>query len=101
MRLEKSIIEFFIISFHKKEPTFISFELGTWNCSFNEVEKCLTAYLLASSSRSLASNSLLGGYLGKLEGSQARGLVVKNWKGQLENKDKHIMIEGRNKRKRS
>ena len=37
-------------------------------------------YLLDSSSRSLASNSLLGGYLGKLDGSQGRGFVVKNWK---------------------
>lgn len=35
-------------------------------------------YLLASSSRTLASNSLLGGYLGKVEGSQGCGLVVKN-----------------------
>lgn len=37
-------------------------------------------YLLDSSSRSLTSNSLLGGYLGKLDGPQGRGFVVKNWK---------------------
>ena len=36
--------------------------------------------LRASSSRRFASNSLLGGYLGKLEGSQASGFVVKNYK---------------------
>lgn len=35
-------------------------------------------YLLASSSRNFASISLLGGYDGKLEGSQANGFVVKN-----------------------
>lgn len=40
----------------------------------------MSSYLLASSSRNLASISLLGGYLGKLEGSQAIGLVVKNCK---------------------
>lgn len=38
------------------------------------------AYLRASSSRRFASNSLLGGYLGKLEGLQAYGFVVKNYK---------------------
>lgn len=35
-------------------------------------------HLLASSSLNFASNSLLGGYFGKLEGSQGRGSVVKN-----------------------
>lgn len=35
-------------------------------------------YLLASWPRSLASYSLLGGYLGKLAGSHASGLVLKN-----------------------
>lgn len=35
-------------------------------------------YLLASSSLILASNSLLGGYFGKLEGSQGSGFVEKN-----------------------
>lgn len=35
-------------------------------------------FLLASSSRSLASNSLLGGYLGKLDGLQGRGSNLKN-----------------------
>lgn len=39
--------------------------------------------LLASSSRSRASNSLLGGYLGKVDGSHARGFVMKNWKRKL------------------
>jgi len=38
------------------------------------------AYLRASSSRRFASNSLLGGYLGKLEGLQAYGFVVKNYR---------------------
>lgn len=38
----------------------------------------MKANLLASSSRNFASNSLLGGYFGKLEGSQATGSVVKN-----------------------
>lgn len=28
----------------------------------------------------MTSNSLLGEYLGKLDGSQGRGFVVKNWK---------------------
>ena len=37
-------------------------------------------YLLASSSRSFASNSLLGGYFGKLEGSHGSGLEEKNCK---------------------
>lgn len=41
------------------------------------------AHLLASSSRSLASNSLLGGYFGKVDGSQGRGFVVKNWTKKL------------------
>lgn len=40
----------------------------------------MNPYLLASSSRNLASISLLGGYLGRLDGSQATGLVVKNCK---------------------
>lgn len=34
--------------------------------------------LLASSPRTFASNSLLGEYFGKLNGSQGRGFVVKN-----------------------
>lgn len=38
-------------------------------------------YLRASSSRSFASISLLGGYFGKLEGSQGNGFVVKNCMG--------------------
>ena len=42
------------------------------------------AYLLSSSSRSLASISLLGGYFGKLDGSQGRGFVVKNWNGKVQ-----------------
>jgi hypothetical protein len=33
---------------------------------------------MASLPRSLASYSLLGGYLGKLDGSHANGLVLKN-----------------------
>lgn len=37
-------------------------------------------HLLASSSRTFASNSLLGGYFGKLEGSQGRGFIAKNCK---------------------
>uniref|UniRef100_A0A7I4AZ37 Uncharacterized protein n=1 Tax=Physcomitrium patens TaxID=3218 RepID=A0A7I4AZ37_PHYPA len=37
-----------------------------------------TSHLRASSSRIFASNSLLGGYCGKLDGSYARGFVVKN-----------------------
>lgn len=37
-------------------------------------------YLLASSSLLLASISLLGGYCGRLEGSQAKGSVLKNCK---------------------
>lgn len=41
-------------------------------------ENSQIANLLVSSSRSLASNSLLGGYFGKLDGSQGRGFVVKN-----------------------
>lgn len=40
-------------------------------------------YLLASSSRSLTSNSLLGGYFGKLAGSQGNGFVVKNWTAEF------------------
>jgi len=32
---------------------------------------------LAASSRCFVSISLLGGYIGKLEGSQAKGFVVK------------------------
>lgn len=35
-------------------------------------------YLLASSSRSFISNSLVGGNFGKLDGSQGSGCVVKN-----------------------
>ena len=44
-------------------------------------EKALSynMYLLASS-RTFASISLLGGYLGKVEGSQASGFAVKNCK---------------------
>ena len=38
----------------------------------------LEPYFLSSSFRSLASNSLLGGYFGKLDGSQGRGSVLKN-----------------------
>lgn len=38
----------------------------------------MSVHLLDSSSLSFASISLLGGYLGKLEGSQACGFVVKN-----------------------
>jgi len=45
--------------------------------SYNSTPNFST-YLLASSSRTLASNSLLGGYFGKLEGSQGRGFVEKN-----------------------
>lgn len=37
-------------------------------------------HLLASSSLSFASNSLLGGYFGKLEGSHGSGLEEKNCK---------------------
>lgn len=50
------------------------------------------ADLLASSSRRLASISLLGGYFGRLEGSQAKGLVLKNCKMET---DKHEAIFGR------
>lgn len=45
--------------------------------------KWLTAYLLASLSRAFISKSLVGGYLGKLEGSQGRGFVVKNWRRKM------------------
>ena len=37
------------------------------------------AYRRASSSLNFASNSLLGGYLGRIDGSHANGFVVKNW----------------------
>ena len=43
----------------------------------------MTTYLLASSSLRLASISLLGGYWGRLEGSQAKGSVLKNCKTQI------------------
>jgi hypothetical protein len=36
-----------------------------------KLKSIVVIHLLASSSRSLASISLLGGYLGRLEGSQA------------------------------
>ena len=40
--------------------------------------------LLASSFRTFASNSLLGGYFGKLEGSQASGFIIKNCNTNIE-----------------
>lgn len=39
---------------------------------------CILKYLVASLSRRLTSNSLLGGNFGRLKGSQGRGSVVKN-----------------------
>lgn len=45
-----------------------------------------SAHLLVSSSRSFASNSLLGGYFGKFNRSQGRGCVVKNWQKSKQNK---------------
>ena len=41
-------------------------------------------YRRASSSLNFASNSLLGGYLGRTDGSHANGFVVKNWCNNLE-----------------
>jgi hypothetical protein len=49
-------------------------------CKELATDICNITYLLASSSRTLTSNSLLGGYFGKLDGSQGRGFVVKNCK---------------------
>ena len=39
----------------------------------------IPCFLLAASSLSFKSISLVGGNLGKLDGSQANGSVVKNW----------------------
>lgn len=56
---------------------------STWNKKLAKTYLCFLLncyiYLRASSSRTLASNSLLGGYFGKLKGSQGSGFVVKNW----------------------
>lgn len=49
----------------------------------------LDTYLLASSSRTLASNSLLGGYFGKLEGSHGRGFIEKNYIASKTKGDNH------------
>ena len=48
--------------------------------SSSEIKRCKVCnlYLLASSCLSLTSYSLLGGSFGRLEGSQASGLVLKN-----------------------
>jgi len=56
------------------------------------------AYLLASSSRRFASNSLLGGYLGKLEGLQAYGFVVKNYRHNSKLMVNYLRQEERNRR---
>lgn len=56
-------------------------------------------YLLSSSSLNLASISLLGGYLGNPEGSQANGWVVKNCCKKEKLRSEHRASEVSTKRK--
>jgi hypothetical protein len=53
-------------------------EIGLYHCFFLNIESTKIRYLLVASSRILASISLLGGYFGKLDGSQGKGSDVKN-----------------------
>lgn len=56
---------------------------------FNIMGNKTLEYLNASLSRRLASNSLLGGNFGKLEGAQGKGFVVKNW--QISNMNSNMV----------